>query len=59
MDDELDPVTRATIDRLRYLTEQAERDLNDAAIKAKTLRNALFEVEGTACKVAAEQKKRK
>jgi hypothetical protein len=57
MDDELDLVTRAAIQRLRFLLEDAERELNDATVKATTLRHALFEVEGTAHQEADKERK--
>jgi hypothetical protein len=57
MDDELDPVTRAAIQRLRFLLEDAERELNDATVKTKVLRHALFEVEGTAHQEAERERK--
>jgi hypothetical protein len=58
MDDELDPVTLAAIQRLRWLLDEAERELNDATVKAKTLRHALFEVEGVASQEADKVRKK-
>lgn len=59
MDEGLDEVTIAALNQLRYHVAEADRELNDATVKAKTLRNALFEVEGAAHKAADEKKLRK
>jgi hypothetical protein len=57
MDDELDLVTRAAIQRLRALADDAEREFNDVSVKVKTLRHALFEVEGVAHQEAERERK--